>query len=178
MSLYARTKHLHHACEAHPFGARMSKGNMTPQEWADWLWAFRCLHSVVDGALPAHMARDRLLAADMSVLPTARPSKAALSFAAGLVGRDVTGAAYVLHGAHRSGGRVMTPILSKRGLPCAHVVYLDNEAAKAWVTQARSEVGSTSMAQDTFGCLLAVMDEIESARHLKTGENKLSSHVV
>ena len=41
MSLYEATKDLHHACEAHALGGRMSKGNVTPQEWADWLWAFR-----------------------------------------------------------------------------------------------------------------------------------------
>jgi len=39
MSLYDATKDLHHACEAHALGGRMSKGNVTPQEWADWLAA-------------------------------------------------------------------------------------------------------------------------------------------
>lgn len=161
MNLYDATKDLHHACEAHPVGGRMSKGNVTPQEWADWLWAFKCLHSVVDAALPAHMARDGLLAADLSVLPPARPSAAALTFAASLVGRDVTGAAYVLHGAHRSGGRVMAPILTKRGLPCSHVTYLDPAATQEWVRQAR-EADGADLARDTFGCLLSVMDEVDA----------------
>jgi hypothetical protein len=162
MSLYEATKDLHHACEAHPVGGRMSKGNVTTQEWADWLWAFRCLHSVVDAALPAHMARDGLLAADLSVLPTARPSKAALLLAASLVGRDVTGAAYVLHGAHRSGGRVMAPILTKRGLPCAHIAYRDPEATQDWVRRARDAAESIELARATFECLLSVMDEIHA----------------
>ena len=160
MNLYDATKDMHHACEAHPVGGRMSKGNVTAQEWADWLWAFKCLHSVVDAALPAHMARDRLLAADLSVLPPARPSVAGLTFAASLVGRDVAGAAYVLHGAHRSGGRVMAPILTKRGLPCAHIAYRDPEAAQEWVRQARGAAGGIDLARATFACLLAVMDEI------------------
>lgn len=159
MSLYEATKDLHHACEQHSIGARMSKGDVSLQEWADWLWAFRCLHSVVDAALPPHMTRDGLLTADLSVLPPARPSAAALIFAASLVGRDVTGAAYVLHGAHRSGGRVMAPILTKRGLPCAHVAYRDPQAAQEWVKQARG-AADIDLARDTFACLLAVMSEI------------------
>ena len=158
-TLYDATKDLHHACEAHPVGGRMSKGNVTPQEWADWLWAFRCLHSVVDLQLPDHMSRDGLLSADLSVLPSANPSAAALTFASSLVGREVTGAAYVLHGAHRSGGRVMAPILSKRGFPCAHISYRDPDAVKAWVVGAR-ESDCVDMARATFECLLSVMDEI------------------
>lgn len=160
-TLYDATKDLHHACEAHPVGSRMSKGSVTTQEWADWLWGFRCLHSVVDLSLPQHMARDGLLAADLSVLPPARPSAAALTFAAGLVGQDVRGAAYVLHGAHRSGGRVMAPILTKRGLPCAHTSYRDQEVVKAWVVATRTTDG-VDLARATFGCLLSVMDEIQA----------------
>jgi heme oxygenase len=158
-SLYDATKDLHHACEAHPLGSRMSKGNVTPQEWADWLWAFQCLHSVIDLQLPEHMARGGLLTADLSVLPTARPSSAALLFASSLVGKDVTGAAYVLHGAHRSGGRVMAPVLAKRALPCAHIAYKDPDGAKDWIRGAR-ESDSVLMARETFQCLLSTMDEI------------------
>ena len=162
-SLYDATKDLHHACEAHPLGSRMSKGNVTPQEWADWLWAFKCLHSVVDLQLPDHMSRDALLGCDLSILPTARPSKVALAFAESLAGCDVTGAAYVLHGAHRSGGRVMAPILSKRGLPCAHITYRDQAAAKAWVVDARTK-DCVDLARATFKCLLYVMDEIDARK--------------
>ena len=163
VTLYDATKDLHHACEAHPVGGRMSKGNVSPQEWADWLWAFRCLHSVIDLQLPDHMSRDALLCCDLSVLPTARPSPAALAFAASLVGCDVTGAAYVLHGAHRSGGRVMAPILSKRGLPCAHIVYREQEATKTWIVAART-MDCVDLARATFNCLLCVMDEIDARK--------------
>jgi len=162
MNLYEATKDLHHACEAHPVGGRMSKGNVTPQEWADWLWAFKALHQVIDLDLPDHMGRDMLLGADLSVLPAARPSIAALNHAAYLVGKDMSGAAYVLHGAHRSGGRVLAPILVKRGLPCAHITYRQGDEVQAWVREIRGAEGcvTTTMARDTFHCLLAVMDEI------------------
>ena len=161
MTLYDATKDLHHTCESHPVGGRMSKGNVSRQEWADWLWAFRCLHSVVDLQLPDHMSRDAVLTCDLSVLPPARPSAAALTFAASLVGQNVTGAAYVLHGAHRSGGRVMAPILTKRGLPCAHIAYRDQDGVKAWVAAAR-EKDCVDLARATFDCLLSVMDEIHA----------------
>jgi len=164
MNLYEATKDMHHACEAHSVGGRMSKGNVTSQEWADWLWAFRCLHAVVDPNLPTHMSRDLLLAADLSVLPRANHSKAATEFAYELMTQDITGAAYVLHGAHRSGGRVLAPILVKRGLPCNHIAYLHPDEVQDWVRNTRNKVEVTEQARNTFKCLLAVMDEIEAIK--------------
>jgi len=164
MTLYDGTKALHHACEQHPVGQRMSDGSVTPQEWADWLWAFRELHFVVDSALPAHMSRRAVLTADLSVLPDARPSSAAKRFAISLLGYEAVGAAYVLHGAHRSGGRVMAPKMAKRGLPTLHTCYRDPDAVRAWVDSVRGRADAVQQARDTFGCLLAVMDEIEGRR--------------
>ncbi|MCK0171422.1 hypothetical protein MWU53_10170 [Aliiroseovarius sp. S1123] len=160
MTLFEATRDQHHACEQHPLGRRMAAGNITRAEWAAWLNAFRTLHQVVDLALPADMQRDTLLAADLSVLPSVPPSRAALRFALDLCGVDTTGAAYVLHGAHRSGGRVLAPTLVKRGLPCAHITYRDPEAVQAWVKQTRGRDDLASQARATFACLLAVMDEI------------------
>jgi hypothetical protein len=164
MSLYETTKDLHHACEQHETGQRMANGLATPQEWADWLWAFRALHSVVDIALPCHMARNVALDADLDALPRANPSAAALTFAASLVGQDTTGAAYVLHGAHRSGGRVMAPKMAKRGFPTLHTCYRDPEAVKAWIDSVRGRDDAAPQARATFACLLAVMDEIAARR--------------
>jgi heme oxygenase len=161
MTLLEATRDMHHACEAHPIGQRMSRGDLTPREWADWLDAFRVLHSVVDLQLPGHMARDALLAADLALLPAARKSAAALTFAGRLAqAEDVTGAAYVLHGAHRSGGRMMAPILAAQGLPCAHIAYADQAAVQAWVAAARSRGEMAGQARMTFDCLMGVMDEI------------------
>jgi len=159
-TLYEATKDLHHACEQHDVGKRMVTGAVTPQEWANWLWSFRVLHEVVDFTLPDHMARNALLSADLSVLPRATPSRTALHFAASLVGADTTGAAYVLHGAHRSGGRVLAPKMVKRGLPTAHTSYLYADDVQAWLGATRSAVEHTQQARDTFLCLLGVMDEI------------------
>ena len=162
MSLREDTRDLHHACEAHPVGQRMVAGNVARQEWADWLWAFRALHQMIDPQLPGPMSRDAALSSDLAVLPQARPSAAALRFALALHGRHVTGAAYVLHGAHRSGGRVLAPLLAKRGLPSQHIVYLDPDAAQRWLKWARMQTHCADQARETFACLLAVMDEIEA----------------
>jgi len=162
MSLYESTKELHHACEAHPVGQRMVSGAITPHEWADWLWAMRVIHSVIDDAVPEHMSRDRALSTDLDLLVQARPSKSALLFAGSLVGIDCQGAAYVLHGAHRSGGRVLAPKMAKRGLPTAHTTYKYPEIAQGWILDVRSKVELVDQAKNTFHCLLSVMDEIES----------------
>lgn len=163
MTLYDATRHLHHACEAHPFGQRMSQGAIAPMEWAYWLTAMRVLHAVVDWSVPAHMIRDGLLADDLARLPRVVPSPAALRFAADLAeGNGCIGAAYVLHGAHRSGGRMMSPVLAKAGLPSAHTAYADQAAAQDWIRSAREKLAWADQASATFACLLRVMDEIEA----------------
>jgi hypothetical protein len=165
MSLYVATRDLHHACEAHPVGTRMAASTVTRQEWADWLGAFRTLHAVVDAALPHHMERDGALAADLAMLPRPRLSVSALRHAAWLAEQEDTGgAAYVLHGAHRSGGRVIAPRMAKLGMPSHHVVYRSPAAAQEIVRGWREREDLTKQARLTFGCLLAVMDEIEG-RH-------------
>jgi hypothetical protein len=159
MSLYDLTRDLHHACEAHPLGQAMVGGTITPQQWADWLWAMRALHQVTDAALPGHMDRQGALSLDLAALPGARPSRAATAFAAVLAGADSTGAAYVLHGAHCSGGRVLAPKMAKRGLPTAHTSYRHPEDVRAWLGEVRGRAALADQARDTFACLLAVMDE-------------------
>ncbi|PNW44510.1 UNVERIFIED_CONTAM: hypothetical protein BEN50_12815 [Euhalothece sp. KZN 001] len=162
MTLYEATRDLHHACEVHAVGQQMTSGAVTRQEWADWLAAFRALHAVVDAALPAHMSRDAALAADLAMLPRPHVSPAAQRFAAELAAAEETGgAAYVLHGAHRSGGRVLAPIMAKRGLPTHHVVYADPDAVQEIVRGWRERFEWAEQARATFGCLLGVMDEIE-----------------
>jgi heme oxygenase len=160
MTLYDATRDLHHACEAHPLGQAMVSGSITPPQWAQWLWAMRVLHQVVDAALPDHMERHGALTADLAALPKPCASRAAMRFALDLIGQDTTGAAYVLHGAHCSGGRVLAPKMAKRGLPTAHTSYRDADAVRAWLGGVRGQEQYADQARATFACLLAVMDEI------------------
>ena len=164
MSLYELTRDLHHACERHPVGQRMVNGSITPQEWADWLWALRVLHQVVDRDLPPDFHRNEALTADLNALPLARPGRAAMHHAMHLIGHDTTGAAYVLHGAHCSGGRVLAPKMAKRGFPTAHTSYRDEGAVKAWLADVRGKAVYADQARATFQCLLDVMDETQGER--------------
>lgn len=159
--LYEATKDLHHACEQHPVGQRMSDGAITPQQWSDWLGAFRRLHWTADSAVPGGMRREKLFRADLSVLPQPARSVAVVKFEKLLEGEKPIGLAYVLHGAHRSGGRVLAPRMAKRGLPSLHVIYRDAGEAKLWVEQARGRGEFAEQARAAFRCLLSVMDEIE-----------------
>lgn len=165
MSLHELTRDLHHACEAHPIGQAMVTGAIAPQEWADWLWALRCLHMVIDRHLDPHMSRTEPLTADLAMLPPAHPSRAALLFAADLAGKHTDGAAYVLHGAHRSGGRVLAPKMAKAGLPTLHTSYRWPAVVKDWLGGVRVRASFADQARHTFACLLSVMDEIEERRH-------------
>lgn len=163
MTLYEATKDLHHACEQHTIGIRMNSGSITPQEWADWLWAMSIIHCAFDYKLPKGMSKQIQFFTDLESLPEPNISPSALNFAWKLSeDESQLGAAYVLHGAHCSGGRVLAPKMSKRGLPTSHTVYKDREEVKQWLAEVRVKSEHTQQARDTFGCLLKVMDEIEA----------------
>ena len=169
MTLRELTRPMHHACEQHPLGQRMVKGEISPQEWADWLMAFAVLHRRVDPALPIHMARTHLFTADFEWLRTQhdvtpREPRAAADWA-GLLDSDTDklGAAYVLHGAHRKGGPVLRKVLAPLGLPSAHTHYDRPADADRWVNETATQVDLVEAAQATFGALLRTMDEIAGA---------------
>lgn len=179
MSLYLATRELHHACEQHPLGQRMSAGTISAQEWADWLMAFRAIHAAIDPHLPAHLARVALLDADLAAMRGMFEVDARLPASAGGFGRDlhqaaaragqsdiastapeVLGAAYVLHGAHRRGGQVLTRTLAQRGFASAHVVYPMPAEAEAFVKGLRDVEHLAPHARAAFAALLAAMGDI------------------
>jgi len=86
MTLQADTKDLHHACEAHPVGAAMSRGDVDPQVWADWLGALFVVHETLDRYLPDELRRVDRLALDIEAMKPLSPrlNKAAVRYAAGL----------------------------------------------------------------------------------------------
>jgi heme oxygenase len=161
-TLYSATRELHHACEAHPVGQRMSQGIITPQEWADWLEAFRVIHLAVDPILPTHMARDRALLADLESLPAPNAPVAAAAFAASLsTVPQQEGAAYVIHGAHRRGGAVLAKTMTSAGLPTSHVIYVEPTLTENFIKTTRTRLDLAEPARATFQALLATMDEIQ-----------------
>ena len=161
--LFEATRDLHHACEAHPLGQRMTAGTVSRQEWADWLAAFRALHITIDPHHPAHMTRVALLDADLALLPAPRAGQAADRLAATLATpTSIAAAAYVLHGAHRRGGRVLAATMAKASLPAAHVIYPLPAEVEALVKSLRDRADLADGARAVFAALLAVMDEIEA----------------
>lgn len=164
-ALWSGTRDLHHACEAHAVGQRMLAGRVSPQEWADWLAAFHVVHLVIDRTLPAHYTRAPLLLADFAALPPPRLPLAAAAYAAGLhAPGDILGACYVLHAAHRRGGRAKAQVMRAAGLSTRHIEYEREAEVETFIRTLRDRADLIAPARAAFGAMLATMDEIE-ARH-------------
>lgn len=165
MTLYDATRDLHHACEAHPLGQAMVTATIRPQHWCDWLAALRLLHEAIDPHMPPYAQVAGELTLDMvDMLPLVpRRVPAAQTFARTLTTPErVSGAAYVLVGAHRRGGRVTEKRFREAGLllPTRHVRFFAADEAEALVKWLREKEQLASAARETFACLLACMDEI------------------
>ena len=164
-SLYEATRDLHHACEKHPLGQAMVTASITPQQWCDWLGALRLLHEKIDPKLPPYAQVSGELTLDMvDMLPMVpRPICAAQSFSHTLdTPERIGGAAYVLVGAHRRGGRVTEKRFKEAGLtlPTRHVHFFAADEAEALVKWLRDKEELTDAARATFQCLLDTMEEI------------------
>lgn len=170
MTLREATRDLHHACEQHPLGQRMARGEVTAQEWADWLAGFAVLHAAADRVMPIHMQRGYLFNADFEWLRMQhgvepREPQAAVAWASMLdTETDKLGAAYVLHGAHRRGGPIIRKVVSRHGLPSAHTHYDRAVDAERLVKALSARTDLAAAARRTFAVLLASMDEVSACR--------------
>jgi hypothetical protein len=169
MTLFDATRHLHHACEEHPLGQAMINATITAQEWCDWLGALRLLHEKIDPHLPPYAQVSGELTLDMiDMLPMLpRHVAAARTFAETLTTPErIGGAAYVLVGAHRRGGRVTEKKFKEAGrnLPMRHVHFFAPAEAEALVKWLRDKDELADAATATFQCLLDVMEEIVERR--------------
>ncbi len=167
--LWEATRDLHHACEAHPLGQRMVGATIGAQDWCDWLDALRVLHGAIDPHLPPYAQVAGELTLDLvGMLPMIpQPVDAAQAFAHRLhTPERIGGAAYVLIGAHRRGGRVTEARFREAGrtLPMRHVRFFAPDQAEALVKSLRDMGQLASAARATFQCLLDVMDEIEARK--------------
>lgn len=165
-SLWELTRDLHHACEEHPVGASMVNATVSDQVWCDWLGALHTLHQAIDPWLPPYVQVAGELTLDlMSMLPlTPRKLLTPRAHAATLnTPERVCGAAYVLIGAHRRGGRVIEKrmISANRVLPSRHIQFFMPEESEAFVKFLRNKAQLTDSARATFQCLLDTMSEIK-----------------
>ncbi|QBF32133.1 hypothetical protein [Thalassococcus sp. S3] len=163
--LWQRTRDVHHRAEQHPLAKAMMDGTISPQHWADWLNAQLTLQRVLDPYLPPAVQRSAALAGDLlSMLPiVARPNKAAQDHAERLTDiQSVFGAAYILIGSYKRGGRVIEKAMQAKGLdlPSSHVRFEDNADAERFVTRLRERRDLGDAAYRTFAAIIDIMDEI------------------
>ena len=163
MTLQSDTKDLHHACEQHPVGAAMSRGDVSEQVWTDWLGCLFVVHSALDYHLPVEMRRHEQLKMDLMVMANRgyqpRPNSAALRYAT--IGMRVDAATYVFTGAHLMGGAVMAQRIGGR-LPTRHLHWYNRRAVLDLWRPYRSLEGVSQQARDAFAAILAMMDEIDA----------------
>lgn len=162
--LWESTRDLHHACEEHPVGNAMSKGN-PPRIWYKaWLMALYQIHSAVDPHVPESIERAKRLFKDLQSMdeePEVKPLSEAAKYVQTLkTEKTIAGAAYVLTGAHLMGGEIMRRRLE--GFPTLHLEWDDRKEALAVLQTFRTRDDITEESRDCFQALLNVMDEIQS----------------
>jgi hypothetical protein len=158
--LWEETRDLHHACEAHPVGAAMSTGKPPMIWYAAWVKALLQIHSHVDPHAPACIHRTDRLIKDNELLGDVAEIAAANDYIRTLDNANaLSGAVYVLTGAHLMGGEIMRRRLE--GYPTAHLEWDERKDALAelQILRTRGELGQE--ARDCFAALLSVMDEIK-----------------
>ncbi len=160
-SLWSGTRELHHACEKHSVGQRMLSGQVSPQEWSDWLAAYYVIHLTIDPWLPFYFMREPHLRKDFALLPPPHLPMAATRYAATLRDRTaILGASYVLHAAHRRGGRAKAEVMRLAGLSSHHIEYEQEGEVEAFVRSLRDRCDLIEPAKHAFAAMLATMDEI------------------
>jgi heme oxygenase len=158
--LWEYTRDLHHACEEHPVGAAMATGK-PPMEWyAAWVKALLQIHSHIDPHAAPSIHRTERLIKDCESTGNAAEIAAANDYVMTLDNdKAISGALYVLTGAHLMGGEIMRRRLE--GYPTAHLEWDDRKAslAELQLYRTRGELGEEARA--CFAALLRVMDEIQ-----------------
>jgi hypothetical protein len=160
--LWEETRELHHACEQHRVGGAMATGKPPLLWYAAWLVAIHQIHAIVDSHIAVELNRtDRLLEDITATGYKLPPSVAATTYINTLTDeRRISGAAYVLTGAHLMGGEIMRRRLI--GFPTKHLEWDDRRAAISILQHYRTRSDISEEAKDCFRALLAIMDEIES----------------
>ena len=175
-TLFKETLQLHHEAEAHSFGAAMSKGELSEQQWADWMGALTQLYVVIDPYLPDALKRTRDLFNDLLAL-SSKEIYPRYSYhaddVAGMIADGATnvgyvaGMCYILAGANLRGGQIVRKAVEKRDFPCSHLMFNEEdvaskEAAMKWLDNLRASTGTAVIkgAQDAFADMIDIMEEI------------------
>jgi heme oxygenase len=158
--LWEATRDLHHACEEHPVGAAMSSGKPPMIWYAAWVKALLQIHSFVDPHAPKCIQRTERLMQDVNDTGNSDEIAAANDYIRTLDSSNaLSGALYVLTGAHLMGGEIMRRRLE--GYPTSHLEWEDRKEALAELQLLRTRGDLGQEARECFVALLSVMDEIQ-----------------
>jgi hypothetical protein len=169
MNLYDATTEVHHDAESSDFGKLIKNGELTKQQYADWLFVQFTVHSVIDAYLPSAARRLPQLYLDMADLSEVayKGSESLMELMKPLYEGEPTslyvgGLCYVFTGAHLRGGPQNRKSLEKVGLPCRHLRFNPEDAKKAdeYLKELRDMVQFAESAKEVFRKVLSVMDEI------------------
>ena len=172
--LLTETADLHHKAEEHPFGAAMSAGELSPQEWADWMAAMLQIYLAVDPMLPVSGRRSHDLFMDLLKMKNAGVSPVQSVEALAVANRItlnptdidyVGGVSYILLGANLRGGQLIRKALTAKGVDaCSHLFFVEEDKADGEVhlDALRSSKGVVNGAREMFTSIVAIMDEIWS----------------
>ena len=139
----------------------MSSGKPSMIWYAAWIKALLQIHSFVDRHAPKSIHRTERLMQDNSSAGDVVELVAANDYIRTLDNPNaLSGALYVLTGAHLMGGEIMRRRLE--GYPTSHLEWEDRKEALAelQVLRTRGELGPEARA--CFAALLSVMDEIQN----------------
>jgi len=161
--LWESTRDLHHACESHPVGNSMSKGEPPRQWYSDWLGCLSMMHHIIDKDVNQAIVRAEFVDKDieeMDVKP--RHNDACVTYCNQLKEDPILrqGAIYVLTGAHLMGGEIMRRRLI--GFPVNHLQWEDRQEALRELKQFRERPELVDQARACFQALLNMMDEIQA----------------
>jgi hypothetical protein len=166
-NLYSATTEIHHTAQKHPFGKRLAAGNISVQEWADWLDIHALAYGALDPYLPQCLKRSHDIALDLLAVLPVKPNRSDsfVEFLGSLNGiGDLMGAAYTLVGANLRGGQVMKGRLESKGFVVNHTDFTPDEIqeGEGWLKAIRATPEIAEAAKKTFWALYQVMDEIEA----------------
>jgi len=165
-NLYSATTEIHHTAQKHPFGKRLAAGNITLQEWADWLDIHALAYAALDPYLPQCLKRSHDLALDLlAVLPIVpNRSESFVKFLSEATDiQTLMGAAYTVVGANLRGGQVMKGRLESKGFVVNHTDFTPEELqeGEGWLKAIRATPEIAEASKATFWALYQVMNEIE-----------------
>jgi len=137
MNRYELTTEVHHDAENTAFAKKLKALELTKQEYVDWLYVQYEVHLCIDPYLIPAAKRVPELYLDLNELWETKPRpleslRALLSpFWANPMGMYTGSLCYVLTGAHLRGGPQNRKSLEAAGLPCRHLRFERDDAAKA-----------------------------------------------